>query len=296
MLEDKTFLQAAKCSDELKWAVKEPGRQIYSAVLAALPEPDLVLSPAAPPVTYLHRSLADAEIFFLFNESDRELRLSARFRGHGAASFWDASTGRVAAARSWTRDAGFRLDLDLQPYESRFIVLGSLQEPLHGAEVPFENSAFTVRGHAIEITGEWSLSLDGRMVSSSLKPWSELGFMGYSGTGIYSKSVRVPPDAKRVWLDLGEVRYSASLRVNGHDCGTRAWRPFRWDITKAVVQGENHLEVEVFNTAANELAGNPARLREIESKGWLVNSYINTYMKFDVEMVPSGLLGPVRLS
>jgi hypothetical protein len=55
------------------------------------------------------------------------------------------------------------------------------------------------------------------------------------------------------------------------------------------------LEVEVTNTAANELAGSPERLKEIESRGWLQNSYSRIYLKFDAEMVPSGLLGPVRL-
>jgi len=53
-----------------------------------------------------------------------------------------------------------------------------------------------------------------------------------------------------------------------------------------VKSGENALEIEVRNTAANELSGNPARLKEVESNGWLVNSYFRIYSKFDVEMVP----------
>jgi hypothetical protein len=61
-------------------------------------------------------------------------------------------------------------------------------------------------------------------------------------------------------------------------------------------EGANILEIEITNTASNELAGNPARLKELEQKGWLRNSYIGRYLAFDREMVPSGLLGPVRLS
>ena len=91
------------------------------------------------------------------------------------------------------------------------------------------------------------------------------------------------------------VRYSAALKLNGRDLGARAWRPFEWNITAALRPGDNTLEIEVRNTAANELAGNPARVAEIEGKGWLVNSYYRTYSKFDAEMVPSGLAGPVRL-
>jgi len=36
-------------------------------------------------------------------------------------------------------------------------------------------------------------------------------------------------------------------------------------------------------------------VKAMEAKGWLKNSYVNTYLKFDREMVPSGLVGPVRL-
>jgi hypothetical protein len=99
-----------------------------------------------------------------------------------------------------------------------------------------------------------------------------------------------------LWLDLGEVRYAARVRLNGRDLGPRAWGPYRWDISDAVRPGANKLEVEVANTRANELAGDAARLKDIEEKGWLRNSYVKMYLKFDQEMLPSGLLGPVALT
>ena len=83
--------------------------------------------------------------------------------------------------------------------------------------------------------------------------------------------------------------------MNGTDLGVRAWRPFRWDITGALVPGSNQIEVEVRNTGANELSGDPARLAQVQAAGWLANSYYSTYGKFDAEMVPSGLMGPVRI-
>jgi hypothetical protein len=100
---------------------------------------------------------------------------------------------------------------------------------------------------------------------------------------------------KDLCLELGEVKYSARVRLNGRDLGVRAWRPFRFAVGDCLHSGSNVLEVEVTNTAANELAGDPQRLKEIESRGWLRNSYSGVYLKFDAEMVPSGLLGPVRL-
>jgi hypothetical protein len=78
------------------------------------------------------------------------------------------------------------------------------------------------------------------------------------------------------------------------DLGRRAWPPFRWNLTSSLKDGDNLLEIEVANTRANELA-DPATYQAIEAQGWLKNSYVNTYLKFDREMAPSGLVGPVHL-
>jgi hypothetical protein len=51
----------------------------------------------------------------------------------------------------------------------------------------------------------------------------------------------------------------------------------------------------VSNTRANELAGDPTKYREIAEKGGVKNSYVGGYLEFDVEMVPSGLVGRARI-
>ena len=66
-------------------------------------------------------------------------------------------------------------------------------------------------------------------------------------------------------------------------------------LTRYARSGVNKLEVEVTNTRANELAADDAKVRELQERGWLTNSYIGMYLKFDKEMIPSGLLGPVRI-
>jgi hypothetical protein len=130
-----------------------------------------------------------------------------------------------------------------------------------------------------------------------LRSWSDLGLPGFYGAATYRTQFAAPPvpAGAPVWLDLGEVRYAAVVRVNGRELERKAWGPFRWNITSALTKGTNVLEVEIANTRANELAGNDARFQEIEGKGWLRNSYIKMYLPFDREMIPSGLLGPVTL-
>ena len=68
------------------------------------------------------------------------------------------------------------------------------------------------------------------------------------------------------------------------------WRPpFRVDVTKAVKQGENQLEVMVVNSWRNRLIGD----RELPEDKRLTRTNINVTKDWKLE--PSGLLGPVSL-
>jgi hypothetical protein len=266
-----------------------------------LPKPDLALEQASrgttcPAVKYVHRRLADGEIYFLFNESARVLDLSVLLEGGGEPQYWDAVTGERRRPAAWRRDAGYvRLPLTLEPYQTRTIVLG----PASSAPKDVQ-PALKETGESLVIEGDWTLAIAGRRLKGPLKSWSEYGEPSCSGSARYSKQFTLPQsltDRKRVlYLDLGEVRYSARVVLNGKDLGALAWRPFRYAVGDAIRPGLNTIEIEITNTAANELAGDPERLAELERKGWLQNSYINRYLPFDKEMTPSGLLGPVRLA
>ena len=109
---------------------------------------------------------------------------------------------------------------------------------------------------------------------------------------------RSPPPRRDAWaLDLGDVRESARVRLNGEDVAT-AWSvPFVVRLGNRLKPGRNVLELEVTNLAAN-------RIRDMDRRGvqWKIMRDINfvniNYRPFDAskwELKPSGLLGPVRL-
>jgi len=98
-------------------------------------------------------------------------------------------------------------------------------------------------------------------------------------------------------LDLGDVRESARVRLNGHEIGTFWSLPMRKPVGSFLLPGENLLEIEVTNLAAN-------RIRYLDRSGvdWKIMRDINfvdiNYEPFDASkwpIQPSGLLGPVRL-
>ena len=110
--------------------------------------------------------------------------------------------------------------------------------------------------------------------------WDEAGLPHYSGGIAYSvvfDLAELPKEGGRVVLDLGRVRGSADVTVNGKPCGARAWHPYRFDIAAAAQAGANRVVIRVFNTLGPHFAdGHPG--------GHVYDNHTK-----------SGLFGPVRV-
>jgi len=93
----------------------------------------------------------------------------------------------------------------------------------------------------------------------------------YSGGVRYSKSVLLSAgEAKRkVELDLGSVVSTAEVWVNGVHAGLRVSPPWVFDVSRAVREGDNTIEVLVYNTAANHYTSIPTRYRGSITSGIL---------------------------
>jgi hypothetical protein len=121
---DRTFLGAGGPPD-LGWAQRTHSDGLEEAVLLALPRPDVQLDQPCPPVKCLHRRLADADLYFFFNESDQPQLRQATLVGVGQAQAWDAGAGRIAPLESAAAGNGtVRLTLALAPYATQFIIVG----------------------------------------------------------------------------------------------------------------------------------------------------------------------------
>ena len=137
-----------------------------------------------------------------------------------------------------------------------------------------------------------SLELD------ELRSWTELeseGARAFAGTARYTTTMQVPAaylnGRHALQLDLGEVAEIAEVSVNGTSIGIIWKPPFRADVTGLLKAGANRLDVKVTNLWHNRIVGD---LRSPEAG---VHARTNLKHKFsaDMELLPSGLLGPVVL-
>ena len=82
----------------------------------------------------------------------------------------------------------------------------------------------------------------------------------------------------------------AEVTVNGKNLGVFWNAPFKVDITKAVRNGENTIEVKVINMWHNRLVG--------DVQPGVTKKITYTQMEFfnpEEPLLPGGLIGPVRI-
>lgn len=150
----------------------------------------------------------------------------------------------------------------------------TLEQPL---PVPTEVEVVTAPTAVLRGGSAWRGPVRVRTVPAQLLlgDWQLLGLGGWSGGVTYSREVEVPAGPDPV-LDLGRVRGSVSVVVDGECVGEGFCPPYRFQLPGAAGRSVR-LEVTVNNTLAPYLA-------EATPTAWAFPSQL-----------PSGLLGPVTL-
>jgi hypothetical protein len=240
---DKTFMDAHETPDLSFATLVESSGDITPAVLAALPKPDVKLDAPFERLTYTHRTWRDGDMYLFFNESTATETRTVTLAGHGKAQDWDLATGEIHPMVGAVAEGdSVKVPLVLGPYEAKVVVLGPLPARVAAAEPSF------VTGTTVaDLSGDWSLDLGGKQVTTVIKPWEELGTSGFAGPATYKKqfTAAATPKGKHVYLEITDVHDYAQVTLNGKEVGARAFQPYRWDVTSALKKGSNNLVIEV---------------------------------------------------
>lgn len=116
----------------------------------------------------------------------------------------------------------------------------------------------------------------------------------FSGTAIYKTTVTIDSTqlatSARIFIDLGVVKNIADLSINGTPAGVLWKAPFRTaDIKPLLKEGDNLLEIKITNVWRNRMIGDvqPGEKHPVTA--------IRRFYKSSDKLLPSGLLGPVRI-
>ena len=254
-------------------------------------------------INYIRRTHSEGYHYFISNLSAQSLDdwvpMATSFQSVVILDPLSPNKSGIAATRQ--KEGRSEIYLQLQPGES--CIIRTFKER-KAAGLPWIYLQKDKK--PLEITGEWYVGfIDGGPVLPSpfkmeqLDSWTNLGEQEakrFAGTAKYTISFDIPDTlmATHWQLDLGEVRESARVRINGNELGTLWSIPLSVQFEKYLKKGKNMLEVEVTNLSAN-------RLRDLDQRGvhWQKYFFVNVFYKnFDASLWPlmdSGLLGPVQL-
>src|SRR5699024_6347252 len=95
--------------------------------------------------------------------------------------------------------------------------------------------------------------------NGKLGDWrSELHLPHHSGAVEYVKSFSVG-EPSEVVFDLGHIRGTAEVWIDGENVGSRAWRPYYFLSGKTLSRGDHELRIRVTNTlGAHYEVGRPS--------------------------------------
>ncbi len=253
------------------------------------------------PVLYIHRNTSDEEIYFISNQSETEINISPSFRVVARQpELWDAVTGKMRMLPEYTSNGSTTIvPLKLGPLESAFIVFRKPASSIGAGHVNFPAAKIIN-----VINSPWEVTFDHDKMRGPKEPvifkelmdWTrhhDERIKYYSGTAIYKNTFQAAraQDNERLFLELGDVKVMAKVKVNGIDVGGVWTYPWHVDVTGALKNGNNEVEISVVSTWVNRLIGD-SKLPVSERKTW---SGDNPY-KPTSPLEPSGLRGQVTIN
>jgi hypothetical protein len=270
---------------------------VFKAMNVA-PDFDYTKPEADARLLFVHRKLADGDLYFVDNRHDRSEQVNATFRVTGKApELWYAETGKSEPVSFKIANGSTTVPLNLEPWGTVFVVFrNATHETSH--TLPAE-----AQTQLVSVEGPWTVNFPANLGAPAsttldkLSSWSEnqdAGVKYFSGTGTYTKTI----DAKaawfkkgaKLWIDLGDVKNLAEVTVNGKSLGIVWHTPYRVDATSALKPGANEVTIKVTNAWVNRLIGDQQPDATTKYTFTTVKPY-----KADSPLLPSGLLGPVSL-
>jgi hypothetical protein len=189
--------------------------------------------------------------------------------------------------------------LHLGADDALFIVADPAAEPLT------EPTPLKPAGN-VALDGPWMVSFEGQDAPEGTRTWQtlssltesdELNVKYFSGTATYQNTFTLPKKHLPAGLsiDLGEVGQMADVFINGEHVDFLWKAPYKVNFEGQLKPSKNTIEVKVVNTWLNRLIGDGQPGVEGHSFTPVAFYGVKSLTQNMGPVVPSGLMGPVRL-
>ncbi len=250
-------------------------------------------------IAWIHKSLPEANIYFVSNQANKERILDLSFRINGKVpEIFDPETGEIADAGTYSiENDRTSLPIKFAPNQSFFIVF---EKDTEKSDVD-GHANWPVLSTEVEINTPWMVSFDPEKGGpqkpykmNTLVDWTKVRINSikyYSGTAVYKNTFDLNKiEGTPYWLEIPEVSHIAQVFINGKDCDISWTPPYRFNISDAVEPGKNTIEIEVTTTWKNRIIG--------DNTVFASHPLTYTTAPFRIEgqpLVSSGIKGPVTI-
>jgi len=298
--------------NELKAGMKKSGKTIITSEVKneLMSSGILAEGLSEKGLSFIRKTSGDRTFYFVTNLSpsacDDWINLSVPDEN---IEIHDPLNDRRGMALTRAGENGREIYLQLAPGESCILTCLPAKAETQASDIQAWKYSEPDESQKIQTGGQWTLTpLEGapqipepaRM--EELVSWTGLGedWETFSGAVVYSQDFQVAEKLleKDFLLDLGDVRETGRVRINGQEVGLSWSVPFRLIVPAGILRESNTMEIEVRNLSFN-------RVIDLDRKGitWknyyeinFVNIRYKPYDASGAEPMPSGLLGPITMT
>ena len=283
-------------------------------------------------LNYIHRQQDSIQIYFVANTAHYKGTAQCSFKVNGLQpEYWNPVTGEMKFIKQFTNDGKHtNINLNFDDAESCFIVF---RKKIETSSSTLKINISTYE-KLLQVNTPWKVKFDSvwggpakPVDFKTLQDWTinaNSGIKYYSGSALYSTTFDISSGQlsnPNLYLDLGTVNHIAKVKINNKELGIVWTAPWRVSIPAGLLKNKNNLLViEVTNVWANRLIGDEQEPPDMEwlpghiwrgqflkeYPDWFLNNkprpskgrYCFTtwnYFTKDSPLIPSGLLGPVRI-
>lgn len=273
------------------------GRIVSGISLAeALQKLDIAPDVKGTEALWAHRSIENADWYYVTAPEGRGFTGSLDFRANGAVELWDPLTGAVTPAIYEKKENRTSVQIDLPQAGSCFVVFRKDQSSEQArSATPKKVMATVALNQPWELKFPAGWGAPASIQLPELKPWKDLNVSAeakaFSGTAEYTSTFQIKKESGRQYLlNLGQVDMIAEVSLNGTPVRTVWTSPYQVDITDAIQSGTNSLTVKVTSTWFNRLVYDAGQ-SEASRKTWVLK-----WPDKEAPLRESGLLGPVTVT
>lgn len=288
---------------DLKKDMAAPAKDIHAAIRQTGAKPEPLREQG---VSLLRRTNeAGGHNYFLALLNDNEIDGWQTLATEAeSVMIFDPLTGKKGKAKSRKGPNG-TTEVLLQVLPGQSLLLKTFPTGIDAEEWSYYD-----RQDPVEIDKGWSIAfidsqpaIEEVFETDTITAWTNLPIDAAKvnmGTASYKVEFELPQNAEAdEWLlDLGDLRESAVVKVNGKNAG-KVWSvPFTLEVGKFLIPGTNSLEIEVTNLPANLIAdydrhGKKWKIFKDANIASVIGKKIVDYS--DWETIPSGLNSKVTL-